>query len=134
MLFLIAALRNISIWVGNNQTLLPGVQSDFHVTMHVTGPYTSINFHAYMHVDELERPITVQISVLVKDHAPRLQIHPGMVNAEVARGSQELLTVIIENIGGADSGPLSARIANNPIVRLATAGVVKSLSPGNSPA
>ena len=100
--------------------------------MDVAGPYTSVTFDVYMYAEELTRPITVRLSVFVKDPEPRLRIQPRSVDLDVARGTQELVSINVDNIGGASTGPLNVRVARNSVLSLVSSAVIVDIPSGNS--
>jgi hypothetical protein len=123
-------MSNVSMSVNNN-TLLPG-QWPFYVTMNVSGPYTSASFQVLVSADELETPIVANVYVFVKDPEPRLSFSTTQLYLDAVRGQQEVVDIVVSNNGGADTGPLSVRIAENAAIRLSSSAVIVNIPTGNS--
>ena len=114
-----------------NDTLQPG-RWPFFVTMNVSGPFTSANLQVLVYANELEHPIAANVNVFVKDPEPRLSFSTTYLNLDAVRGQQQVVDVIVSNNGGADTGPLSVRSAENAAIRLSSSAVIVNISPGTS--
>ena len=119
------------MWVEGN-TLQPRSAQPFYVSMNVSGPYISAYFQATVRATELSAPAFVSVSVLVAAPKPRLRFAPTSIRRFATRGKQQVIDVVVSNIGGADTGFLNLRLARNPVISLASSSIVSNIAAGNS--
>ncbi|HOB97203.1 MAG TPA: CARDB domain-containing protein [Verrucomicrobiota bacterium] len=72
------------------------------------------------------------VRVVVKPLVPRLAAVPGTLVASMVRGDQTLVTFLVQNDGGAATGPLQVLLPDAPWLQLATPSPLPPLEPGSN--
>ncbi|ETR72318.1 MAG: hypothetical protein OMM_07575, partial [Candidatus Magnetoglobus multicellularis str. Araruama] len=76
--------------------------------------------------------INIPFTLSVKQLQPKLVITPNPLKCSVLRGSQKLVNFIIENVGGAESGPINILLPDNSWISMNSPSPLPSISPQTS--
>ncbi|EDQ89805.1 uncharacterized protein MONBRDRAFT_24936 [Monosiga brevicollis MX1] len=127
-----AVLANMTVTFESAQ-LAARSSMNVDISCHAPGPFFSASFYIVIQTQETgSREFGLYTTITVRDPEPRLELSPSRLAVDMTRGEQQTFAITVSNTGGAATGPLSVRLAQNAVVSLGSPPAISNIAPGNS--